>query len=176
MPTSIEYYVPQCAAPQATPHAVILVWSGILICALVIVGLIVAAPLLLAHGDDSIAQAIYLAFHPLCHQIAARSFYLAGHPLAVCARCTGLYAGFAAGAALYPLMRSLQRRDTPARIWLLVGITPVTIDFAVGLLGIWANTHLSRFLTGALCGAVCAFFVVPGLMNWHLRRQKRAAP
>jgi hypothetical protein len=39
------------------------------------------------------------------------------------------------------------------------------IDFSLGFLGIWQNTHLSRFATGALLGAVAAFFIMPGLID-----------
>jgi len=95
----------------------------------------------------------------------------------VCARCFGLYAGFAAGVMLYPLVRSLGKRDTPARAWLIIAAVPTTVDFALGFFGIWENTHFSRSLTGALLGIVAAFYVVPGLVdvsqtNWRSRFMK----
>ena len=61
-----------------------------------------------------------------------------------------MYAGFAAAALVYPLARSLQRTDTPSRIWLVLATLPLAIDFGLGYFSIWPNTHLSRFLTGAL--------------------------
>ena len=146
----------------------LLVWSVVAAVALTWVGLIVVAPLALARGHDLLALAIYGAFSYLCHQIPERSFHVAGHPFAVCARCAGLYAGFALGALVYPLVRSLRRLETPRRRWLLAALVPTLIDWALGLSGIWENTHLTRFLTGALLGAVCAFYVVPGLVDVSL--------
>jgi uncharacterized membrane protein len=129
------------------------------------VSLIVVAPVALAHGYNSAAFGLYQMFARVCHQIPERAFYLEGHPLAVCARCTGIYFGFAAGVLVYPLVRSLRRGDTPARKWLLLAAAPTLLDFALGFFGIWENTHWSRSVTGALLGAVAAFYVVPGLMD-----------
>ncbi|MEO5821831.1 MAG: DUF2085 domain-containing protein, partial [Vicinamibacteraceae bacterium] len=38
------------------------------------------------------AGTVYLAGRVVCHQRPERSFVAAGHPLPVCARCTGIYA------------------------------------------------------------------------------------
>ena len=150
----------------------LIVWGVAAGCALLLLALIFAAPSALSHRHPLIGSAIYQIFRPFCHQIPARSFYFEGHPLAVCARCSGLYIGFAVGALLYPLVRSLRRSDAPARAWLIAAALPTATDFALGFSGIWANTHLSRSVTGALLGAVVAFFVVPGLVdasriNWR---------
>jgi uncharacterized membrane protein len=146
----------------------LVVWLAIVAGALGWLGLIAGAPLFEARGHHFWAQAIYRAFSPVCHQMPERSFYLAGHPLAVCARCCGLYAGFAASTLLYPLVRSLRRRDAPARRWLFLALAPTAVDFGLNLAGVWENTHASRALTGALLGAVIAFYVVPGLIDLGL--------
>ena len=141
------------------------VWAMVAGATILLASLPLIAPLLLAHEYRFAASVIYEAFRPLCHQMSERSFYLAGHPFAVCARCFGLYAGFASGVVLYPLMRSLRKAETPERVWLFLAAVPVGIDFTLGLFGIWQNTHLSRLLTGGLFGAVAAFYVVPGLLE-----------
>lgn len=143
----------------------IMVWLITATVTLLFVSLIVVAPLAAASGHDSVAFVIYAAFGKFCHQIRERSFEVAGHSFAVCARCTGIYFGFAAGVLIYPLVRSLKLRDAPARWWLLVAIVPTAVDFALDFFGILENTHLSRLLTGALLGCVTAFYVVPGLMD-----------
>ncbi|MGB9180750.1 MAG: DUF2085 domain-containing protein [Pyrinomonadaceae bacterium] len=143
----------------------LIVWCVVVSCALVLVSLIVGAPLALASGHYAAARTIYEGFGYVCHQIPERSFQIAGHTFAVCARCTGLYFGFAAGALSLPLVRSLKRTDTPSRVWLFVAAAPTVVDFALSYFGIWANTHLSRSVTGALLGAVCAFYVIPGLVD-----------
>jgi uncharacterized membrane protein len=133
-----------------------------------LVALIVAAPLLRAGGAGEAAGAVYGAFGLVCHQMDARSFHVEGFKLAVCARCFGLYVGALAGAAVYPLARPLTRRDMPGRAWLLAAAAPTAVDFALGFFGVWENTHLSRFLTALLLGAVTAFYVVPGVVDLGL--------
>jgi uncharacterized membrane protein len=141
------------------------VWTIISSPALLIVALIVAAPLAEAHGHAGFSAAIFKAFSYLCHQIPERSFHLANHQFAVCSRCTGLYSGFAFATLAYPLFRSLKRTDTPRIIWLVLASLPIAIDFSLGYFSIWENNHFTRFTTGALLGAVAAFFVVPGLVD-----------
>ena len=141
-----------------------------------LLSLIIGAPLAFSAGHPFWGLTIYRAFSYVCHQIPERSFFIAGHQFAVCARCTGLYAGFAAAAVLYPLVRSLRRTEAPARKWLFFAAAPLGIDFALGFLGIWANTHSSRFITGALLGAVSVFYVMPGLMDLSLREWGRKEP
>ena len=141
------------------------VWTALTAIALMILALIVGAPLAQAHGYPAFAAAIYKTFSFVCHQIPERSFHLAGHQFAVCSRCTGLYAGFAVAALVYPLARPLQRTDTPSRLWLILATLPLVIDFALGYFSIWQNTHLSRFLTGALLSSVAVFYVMPGLID-----------
>ncbi|MDT4951962.1 MAG: hypothetical protein QOJ02_100 [Acidobacteriota bacterium] len=142
-----------------------IVWAITATVTLAFVSLIVIAPLALAHGHEFTALVIYKSFSRFCHQIPERSFYLDGHPLAVCARCAGIYFGFAAGVLLYPLARSLRRSDAPARKWLLVALVPAALDFALDFFGIRENTHFTRLITGALLGGVTAFYVVPGLLD-----------
>jgi uncharacterized membrane protein len=139
-----------------------------------VMSLIIGAPLALNAGQPFWGLTIYRAFSYVCHQIPERSFFIAGHPFAVCSRCTGLYAGFTAATVLYPLVRSLRRTEAPPRKWLFLAAAPLGIDFTLGFLGIWENTHSSRLITGALLGAVAVFYVMPGLMDLSLRewRQK----
>jgi uncharacterized membrane protein len=119
-------------------------------------------------GAVGVAGAIYKGFALVCHQMDARSFHVEGFQLAVCARCFGLYVGALAGVAAYPLLRRVERRDLPARAWLIAAAVPTTVDFALGFFGVWENTHLSRFLTALLLGVVSAFYFVPGLVDLSL--------
>jgi len=157
-------YVSQCV----TDRRPLIMWSLVVIGALFFVGLLVAAPLAQANGLQWFSFAVYEAFSHVCHQTPERSFYIAGFPLAVCARCTGLYVGFTAVVAFYPLMTSLKRTHAPERKWLFIATAPLAIDFALGFFGVWENTHVSRLLTGALLGAVSVFFILPGLVQLSL--------
>jgi uncharacterized membrane protein len=145
---------------------------------LALVSAIIGAPLGESSGHVGFAAAIYKTFSFVCHQIPERSFHLAGHKFGVCSRCTGLYAGFAGAALIYPLVRSLQRTDTPSRLWLILATLPLVIDFALGYFSIWENTHLSRFLTGALLSSVAVFYIMPGLIDLSsviVRRRARSS-
>jgi uncharacterized membrane protein len=97
----------------------------------------------------------------VCHQLPSRSFSLWGQPLALCARCTGIYGGLIVGLILYPFVRALGRTDLPSRIYLLLALGPMFVDFLLGLFHLVENTHLSRSLTGAIAGAGLAFYIVP---------------
>lgn len=145
-------------------HALI-IWAFATSIALGLLALIFGAPVALARGDFLLAETIYHGFSHACHQIPERSFYVAGHPLAVCARCAGLYIGCALGLVSYPLVRPLKRTDTPPRRWLIAAAVPTTVDFGLGFFGLWENTHWSRALTAGLLGVVTAFYLVPGLVD-----------
>jgi uncharacterized membrane protein len=160
-------YVPQCV----TDRRPLIMWLLVVVGSLLFVGLLAAAPLAQSNGSRWLSVGIYGAFSHVCHQIPERSFHLAGYPLAVCARCTGLYVGFAAAVAFYPLMTSLKRTDTPDRKWLFIAAAPLGIDFALGFFGIWENNHFSRVLTGGILGACSVFFVLPGLVQLSLYRR-----
>ena len=169
MYASPENYIPQ-TVPNRRP---LLMWLIAAMGCLAVMSLILGAPLALNAGHPFWALTIYRAFSYVCHQIPERSFFIAGHPFAVCSRCTGLYAGFAAATFAYPLVRSLRQTEAPARKWLFLAAAPLAIDFAVGYFGIWENTHSSRFATGALLGVVAVFYVMPGLMDLSLRDWRR---
>ena len=140
---------------------------------LLFVSLIIAAPLLAASGHTASATNIYHAFGFLCHQRPERSFFIDGHKLAVCSRCTGLYFGATLTLLAYPLLRSLRVAHAPHRRWLILAAIPLFIDFFVTFVGVWENTHTTRFLTGFLLGSVTVFYVMPGVVELSLKKWKR---
>ena len=165
MYASPDNYIPQSVASRRP----LVMWFIAAAGSLAVMSLIIGAPLALKTGHPFWGLTIYRAFSYVCHQIPERSFFIAGHQFAVCARCTGLYAGFTVATVAYPLVRSLKQTTAPPRKWLFLAAAPLAIDFTLGFLGIWDNTHSSRFITGALLGAVSVFYVMPGLMDLSLR-------
>ncbi|MFN2577829.1 MAG: DUF2085 domain-containing protein [Pyrinomonadaceae bacterium] len=151
-------------------------WALVALIATGIVGLIVAAPLAQQAGHPGFAAAIYKSFSYVCHQIPERSFHLHGEKFAVCSRCTGLYSGLAVATLIYPVARALKDTLSPSLWWLVLGALPLAIDFSLGYFHIWANTHLTRFITGALLGSVAVFFILPGFiqMTLSIRRTARS--
>ena len=158
-------YIPQ-VVPTRRP---LVFWAISATFVTLLVSLILIAPLAAAAGDADLANGIYRAFAPFCHQLPDRSYFIDGHKFAVCSRCTGIYFGFAFTILLYPLVRSLRNAAFPARRWLLLGTLPLLIDFSLTFFGIWENTHTSRLLTGLLLGCTSVFYVMPGIVDLSFR-------
>ena len=159
------HYVPQ-VVPTRRPLAFWLVCAATVS---LLVALIFVAPLAAAGGHSFWAEAIYRGFGVFCHQRPDRSYFIEGHKLGVCSRCTGLYVGFGLTLLLYPLIRSLRSTVNPPRIYLILAAIPLGVDFSLTFFGIWNNTHTSRLLTGALLGTVAVFYVMPGIVDVSLR-------
>lgn len=135
--------------------AIVLIWLGT----------IIAAPILSSSNLSIISSPIYTFFSYICHQLSDRSLHIAGHQMAVCSRCFGVYFGLAAGVLAYPLWRSIDEIEPIPRFWLFLSLIPISVDWSLTILGIWENTHLSRFVTGMILGATCATYIVPALIE-----------
>ena len=158
-------YVPQ-VVPTRRP---LIFWLISAATVTFLVSLIFVAPVAAAGGHPALAEVIYHAFGIFCHQRPDRSYFIEGHKLGVCSRCTGLYAGFALTLLLYPLLRSLRNNVNPPRQYLFLAAVPLAIDFSLTFFGIWENTHTSRLFTGLLLGCVAVFYVMPGIVDISLR-------
>lgn len=131
--------------------------------------LIVATPALAdrASGDHlgmRIATVAYLTGSFICHQRPERTFHVDGIALPVCARCTGVYAGAAAGVvvALWPGFARRARR-APASRWrpaLTACAAPMAVSFLVEWLTPLPVSNLARAATGVIAGAAVASFVI----------------
>lgn len=136
-----------------------------LMAALAFLSLIVGSPWLAANGHPLAGAFVHQMFSPFCHQIIDRSFQIGGFPFAVCARCTGAYAGFALGIMLYSFFRDVGEVRMPHRLWLLIALTPMALDGLGNLLGVFSSPMALRALTGAVAGAATACFILPGLIS-----------
>jgi len=91
----------------------------------------------------------------LCHHIPERCFSIAGRPIALCARCLGLYLGIVLGSFLFPRFRWL--------IWLLLPIPALEITIrAMGM----DSSNPVRFLAG-FCLAI-AIYLALARLSWDL--------
>lgn len=102
---------------------------------------------------------IMTAFSSVCHQIPERSFHIAETSLAVCHRCTGIYAGIP--MAMMGIMITKGWRITK-NTWasLLFGsLFLLGLDWGLTVLGFWENTMLSRLTTGLLFGLAAGAFL-----------------
>ena len=169
MPQPATEYFPQSISGNRPRIWWLVLTFGVLL----FVSLIIAAPFLAASGHTASATNIYHAFGFLCHQRPERSFFIDGHKLAVCSRCTGLYFGAALTLVFYPLLRSLRSTHPPHRRWLILAAIPIFVDFLLTFVGVWENTHTTRFVTGTLLGSVTVFYVMPGVVELSLRSWQR---
>jgi uncharacterized membrane protein len=119
---------------------------------------------------------LYACFSPLCHQIPERSFALFGHPLAVCARCTGIYAGALAGLIAYPRVRGFASVRLPRTRLLFVFASPIAIDAAARWFGLWASGNAVRFLTGLAAGALLPYYFLTGVGEALLSLSPKRVP
>jgi len=97
-----------------------------------------------------------LALRPACHQISDRCLDLGSGPLAVCARCAGLYAGGFLGLLVTAVGG---RRLHPS--WKIVALAaaPSIIDFVLGQLGLPSLTNWPRFSLATVPGLLLGFLL-----------------
>jgi uncharacterized membrane protein len=105
------------------------------------------------------------AYHMVCHQIPERSVWLDGRPMAVCARCFGIYFGYLLGLIVYPFSGRLARVDNPRRIGLILALVPLGVDFIGGYTGLFHNSATSRVITGMIAGGAGVPYTMPGLVS-----------
>lgn len=111
----------------------------------------------------------YDCFASLCHQLPERSIQLWGNPLAVCARCSGLYFGFWLGLLIVPSLKTLSRQILAHPRLLILFALPMVADLLL------TNTVASRLISGATASFPVALFVwvaVEGLQLRPLLRRK----
>ncbi len=164
MPASIENYVPQISIAKMRRQAFV-VWSVFAFLAAVWVFIILLAPIAEANNLKGVSEPLYKFYGFICHQVPDRSLHIADHAFAVCSRCFGVYFGLFFGFIIYPFLRRIEETEPLPRFWLFLAMIPMAIDWSLGFFEIWKNTHLSRFLTGAILGTACAVFIVPALVE-----------
>ncbi len=102
------------------------------------------------------------ALHPLCHQLPSRSLTWLGQPLAVCARCEGLYLGGAIALLFATLRRATPR--VPAGLgWLALAAAPTLLDALVVLAGGAGLPNVPRLLISVPAGVVAGLYLAVGL-------------
>jgi uncharacterized membrane protein len=115
---------------------------------------------------DLFGEFIFAVGSLVCHQRPERSFFIDGHQLPVCARCTGLYLSGAAGIIGFAAFK-VARRWRPIAIdpWragrlLVLTAIPTALSLASGMLGVWDGANITRALIalplGATAGAIVA--------------------
>lgn len=111
---------------------------------------VVAAPLLLRAAHPGAASLIYLCFAAVCHQLPGRSFHWLGYPLALCARCTGIFLG----VWLATLAALVARVPRASRAGAVVAAALMAADVFTEFAALRPPLAGLRFATGFLVGVV----------------------
>ena len=114
--------------------------------------------------SDLLALILHAAYSKVCHQLPERSLWIQGHPMAVCARCLGIYLGYFAGLLVYPLIHNRLELRLPSPRWLIVACMPIAIDFLGGYSGLFQNSLASRITTGLIAGFAGSVYTATGLV------------
>lgn len=126
-----------------------------------LLGLSALAPVLAAMGAHGTAGLLYRWFGLICHQMPSRSLWIAGRPMAICARDVGLYAGMFLGMLIL-LVRGDHR--TPAWGAILLA-APMALDGSMQFLGIWESLNVTRLCTGCAAGLGVSLWVFGELIR-----------
>lgn len=145
---------------------------------LVVLGLILVVP-------DSVQFSLDVLGYGICHQLRSHSLILGGHPLPVCARCTGIYLGTVVTWILLTLLHPRAIGLPARRMWPLLGLMFATMvvdgvnstfQSLPGGQGLWETTNFLRIVTGTLAGSALGFVLYPvaqaSLWHPHLVRRE----
>ena len=80
-----------------------------------------------------------------CHQRPERSFFFRGHQFPMCARCTGLLAGYLIFFVLFRVVR-------PSIEAMILFPAIMLADWLMQQTGLRESTNVRRLITGILCG------------------------
>ncbi|MBF6590790.1 MAG: DUF2085 domain-containing protein [Ktedonobacterales bacterium] len=123
------------------------------------IALAALVPILFALGWAGVASPIFLAYHYVCAQIPAHSYFLLGYQMALCARNLAIYSSLFVGSLAFRRVRDwLPPLDW--RLW-VVTMVPMALDGGTQLFG-WRESNWElRTLTGAIFGLGVCWFLLP---------------
>lgn len=125
------------------------------------------------------------AAYAVCHRIGSHSYFIAGHQLPLCARCSGTYLGALAGFTVLALRGRGRALRLPARrylavlslflvLWAFDGVNSYLTLFP-GLPHLYEPHNLLRLITGTLEGLAIASLMLP-VVNLSLWQNGDLAP
>jgi len=135
--------------------------------ALTVAALVWLALLVLAPYFGREMAVVYAFASGVCHQRPERSFHLAGVQLPVCARCLGLYASGAMGAALaWASARRAHAALDPrqARLVFAAAAAPTIVTVGLEWLGLVYPSNAGRAMASLPLGAAAGWVFVRMLL------------
>ena len=111
--------------------------------------------------QNPFARIVYHSGDRMCHMKESRSFLINSNQMPYCARCFGIFLGFAIGAAITTFV------IMDLKWWLLViGLAPIGLDGGIQMITSYESNNIFRILTGSLAGIVTMIAV--GLITFEL--------
>ena len=101
----------------------------------------------------------------VCHQDSAKSFFIGGQKLEVCARCTGIYTGALLFAILGLIIHRILPRD---KKWLLYSMIPMAADVIFYSTGLYSYSKWAAFSTGLILGSASILYIFTGIEDYFL--------
>lgn len=116
--------------------------------------------------------------YAVCHQLPERTIHFGDHALFICARDTGLYAGFLLTVALAAMAWRRRQGGLPARPWqaaMLLALLYFAFDAVTSTLEWRASNDIFRFTSGLAMGSAAALLVCPLVhrLAWNAPRESR---
>jgi uncharacterized membrane protein len=135
-------------------------------------GLFVFLPCMTHWGGlfEKLGEFGIFCFSTVCHQQPERSLQVCSHPMAVCARCAGIYFGFFGGIIVQPGLRKTRIGKIENELWWFAGFIPMGIDFLLSHIGIIESSNSIRMWTGVITGASSAFLILPKWMEIRFKK------
>src|SRR5215216_6576523 len=117
---------------------------------------------------------VYAIGSVICHQRPDRSFFVDGHQLPVCARCSGLYVSGAIGFAAWfvaKAVRGWRCASVDPRIALrtiVIAAVLTVLSLAAAAIDVWDGSNVTRAILVLPLGA-CAGVIVAAVATKDLR-------
>jgi uncharacterized membrane protein len=115
---------------------------------------------------------LFMAYKPTCHQLGERSFFIAGHQMPLCARCTAIWASMAIIGTLLTIIMHIKKIPPINLFWFGVSLVPVAIDGTTQLIGLRESTNELRVITGIVAGIGVVLFTHPRLWNFETQEAR----
>ena len=116
--------------------------------------------------QNTFSKIVYHSGDRMCHMKESRSFSINENQMPYCARCFGIFLGFAIGAAIASFVL------IDLRWWMLViGLGPIGLDGGLQLITSYESNNIFRLLTGLLAGIITMIAV--GLMIMELSNMSK---
>ena len=111
--------------------------------------------------------------YAVCHQISSRAFHFGGHPLPLCARCSGMFLGALLGLG-YQIIQGRKGKMPPTLVLILFGLLAAAWVFdgsnsflmmIPGISSLYETQNWTRLITGTGMGLAVSALLLPSFIQ-----------